>query len=149
MSSVGATPGSGSATDQLSPGLMPGTMRYEETAYYRNELEAAKKENDALKRRIRELERTVRDRRDRRASDASRTRSESVSTTASMSVAPVVGASIAGPRDGGAAQVQERERRLNRQSIASVAGSVGVGVPDEELKVGESAASAGLGNSRP
>lgn len=52
-----------------------------------------KRENDALKRQIRELERMVRD---RRASDASR------------------------------------------------AGSVAVGVPEDEVRVGESAASAGV-----
>jgi hypothetical protein len=55
--------------------------RYEETAYHRHELEAVKRENETLKRRIRELERTIRV---RRQSDASRTRSESVSTSASV-----------------------------------------------------------------
>ncbi|KAF5004327.1 hypothetical protein FDECE_9175 [Fusarium decemcellulare] len=135
-SSVGATPGS--LSEQLSPGMMPATMRYEETAFYRNELETAKKENDALKRRIRDLERQVHQ---RRASDASRPRSESVSTTASLSVTPAGGASIAGPRDGGLARPErERERGMTTQSIASV----GVGVPEEELKVGESAASSGV-----
>lgn len=59
------------------------TGRYEETAYHRNELEGVKRENEILKRRIRELERTLRA---RRQSDASRTRSESVSTTASINV---------------------------------------------------------------
>jgi hypothetical protein len=60
------------------------TGRYEETAYHRHELEAVKRENEALKRRIRELERTLRA---RRQSDASQTRarSESVSTSASVS----------------------------------------------------------------
>ena len=146
LSSVGATPGSG-MSDQLSPGLMPATTRYEETAFYRNELESAKRENDSLKRRIRELERTVRD---RRASDASRTRSESVSTTASLNVTPAGGASIAGPRDIAPVRPErERERGMTTQSITSIAGSVGVGVPEEEVKVGESAASAGLGNNRP
>ncbi|KAM0440004.1 hypothetical protein ACHAPT_001106 [Fusarium lateritium] len=138
-SSVGATPGS--VSEQLSPGMMPATMRYEETAFYRNELETAKKENDALKHRIRELERQVRQ---RRASDASRPRSESVSTTASFSVTPAGGVSIAGPRDGGLVRPGgERERGMTTQSVISVA-SVGVGVPEEELKVGESAASAGV-----
>ncbi|KAG7430611.1 hypothetical protein Forpi1262_v008753 [Fusarium oxysporum f. sp. raphani] len=138
-SSVGATPGS--MSEQLSPGLMPATMRYEETAYYRNELETAKKENDALKRKIRELERQVRQ---RRASDASRPRSGSASTSASVSVTPTGGASIAGPREGLPIRPGgERERGMTTQSIASVA-SVGVGVPEEELKVGESAASAGV-----
>ncbi|RDL41858.1 Uncharacterized protein BP5553_01837 [Venustampulla echinocandica] len=60
---------------------VPTTGRYEETAYHRHELEAVKRENEALKRRIRELELTLRA---RRQSDASRTRSESVSTTASV-----------------------------------------------------------------
>lgn len=120
---------------------MPATMRYEETAYYRNELETAKKENDVLKRKIRELERQVRQ---RRASDASRPRSGSASTSASVSVTPARGVSIAGPREGLPIRPGgERERGMTTQSIASVA-SVGVGVPEEELKVGESAASAGV-----
>lgn len=140
-SSVVATPGSvgGGASfgEPYSPGLLPATARYEETAFYRSELEVAKKENDALRRRVRELERMVRD---RRASDAgsTRTRSESVSTTASASVARAgqgVGG-IAGPREGG--RPTERDRGV------SITGSVGVGVPEDEVKVGESAASAGL-----
>jgi hypothetical protein len=154
VSSVGATPGS-VVGEQLSPGLMPATLRYEETAFYRGELEVAKKENEALKRRIRELERLVRD---RRASDASRVRSESVSTTASVSVVPTTGSSIAGPRDITPNTVTappprpERERLPTHRSTTSVAGSVagsvGVGVPEEEVKVGESAASAGVGGSK-
>ncbi|CEI60524.1 unnamed protein product [Fusarium venenatum] len=141
-SSVGATPGS--LSEQLSPGLMPATMRYEETAFYRNELETAKKENDVLKRKIRELERQVRQ---RRASDTSRPRSDSVSTTTSVSVTPAGGASIAGPREGLLIRPGgDRERGMTAQSIASVA-SVGVGVPEEEVKVGESAASAGVAHN--
>lgn len=130
-SSVVATPSVG---DQLSPGLMPATLRYEETAHYRSELETAKRENEALKRRIRELELMVRS----KSRDNSRARSDSVSTTASASVATGGGSSIAGPRDQSVRG--DRGRNLARQSIASV----GVGVPDEELNVGESAASAGL-----
>lgn len=107
---------------------MPATSRYEETAFYRNELDTAKKENDALKRKVRELEKLVRD----RQRDVSRARSESVSTTASASVPATAGSSIAGPR--------ERGRHPARQSVASV----GVGVPEDEVKVGESAASAGM-----
>ncbi|KND90536.1 hypothetical protein TOPH_04709, partial [Tolypocladium ophioglossoides CBS 100239] len=140
MSSVAATPGSG--TEQMSPGLMPATSRYEETAFYRNELESAKKENEGLKRRIRELERMVLS---RRASETSRTRSESVSTTASASITPAGGTSIAGPREGGVPR-PERGRGMTSQSVASVA-SLGVGVPEDDVKVGESAASSGLGNN--
>lgn len=109
--------------------MMPVTSRYEETAFYRQELDGVKRENEALKRRIRDLERMVRE---RRASDAStRPRSESVSTTASVNVAST-GASIARPRN---------DRVV---SMLSNAGSVAVGVPEEELKVGESAASVGV-----
>ncbi|KAK8034547.1 hypothetical protein PG993_009542 [Apiospora rasikravindrae] len=123
--SVAATPGS-----ELSPGLMPATLRYEETAHYRQELETAKRENENLKRRIKELEKVVRE---RRASDASqaggRVRSESVSTTTSG-----VGVSGATGAGGGGTGI-----------AGGRAGSVGVGVPEEELRVGESAASQGLG----
>jgi hypothetical protein len=134
---MAVTPSSASVSDQLSPGLLAATTRYEETAYYRSALEAAKRENEALKDIIRDLERRVRD---RRVSDASRTRSESVSTTASVPVSGLGGgAVIAPPREGG--RSLERERGM---TTLSVAGSVGVGIPDEEVRVGESAASAGL-----
>lgn len=64
---------------------MPTTGRYEETAYHRLELDSVKRENETLKRRIRELERTLRARRQSDASlSQSRTRSESVSTSASV-----------------------------------------------------------------
>ncbi len=128
---VAATPSSAS---ELSPGLMPATSRYEETAFYRSELDSVKRENESLKRRIRDLERTLRD---GRVSDASRGRSDSVSTTASVNIATGGGGGtgIAGRRDGG------RERVV---SSLSVTGSIGVGVPDEEVGLGESAASAGL-----
>ena len=134
---MAATPGSAAGEPPYSPGMIQGTARYEETAFYRSELEVAKRENEVLKRRIRELERMVRE---RRASDAgsSRQRSESVSTVASVNVSGAVGGGvgIAGPREGG--------RPVERERGVSITGSVAVGVPEEELKVGESAASAGL-----
>lgn len=127
-----ATPTPG--PDALSPGLLPATSRYEETVFYRQELDNVKRENDALKRRIRELERMVRE---RRASDASnnRPRSESVSTTASANVAAPSGASIARPRN---------ERVTSMLSTAGSVTSFAAGVPEDEVKVGESAASGGV-----
>ncbi|KAF4595505.1 hypothetical protein GQ602_001118 [Ophiocordyceps camponoti-floridani] len=119
MGSVSATPASGSFPEQLSPGLMPATSRYEETAYYRTELDAAKKENEGLKRRIRELERMVQS---RRAAERGRSSSDVY------------------------ANRPDRGRGVTSQSVAS-ASSVGVGVPEDEVRVGESAASAGLGNN--
>jgi hypothetical protein len=134
---VASTPGSASLHDQLSPGMMAATTRYEEAVLHRNELEATKRENEALKRRIRELERQVRE---RRASESSRTRSDSVSTTASISAGQSAGvAGIAGPRE--PLVRADRDRGMTMQSVASAAGSVGVGVPEEEVMVGESAAS--------
>ena len=148
--SMAATPGSG-PTNEHSPAILPGTPRYEETASYRGELENAKKENEALKRRVRELERMVRE---RRASDASRAsqggsgslaprpRSDSTSTTASVSVtastAATGGVSIAAPRD------SDPTGRSERPRVVSAISSIGVGVPEEEVRVGESAASSGL-----
>ncbi|KAH9998203.1 hypothetical protein F4779DRAFT_622838 [Xylariaceae sp. FL0662B] len=149
--SVVATPGS-----ELSPGIMPATLRYEETAHFRQELDAAKRENDMLKKRIKELEATLRSRKPSDASRAStnaagaaggRDRSESASTSASVSVS---GATRVGNMVGGGTGIagdrREQRRTWDRDaSGTSIAGSVGVGVPEEELKVGESAASAGLG----
>lgn len=131
-SNPSATPTPG-PSDAMSPSIMPATTRYEETAFYRQELENVKRENDALKRRIRELERKVRE---RRASDASnRPRSESVSTTASVAVASAGGASIARPRN---------DRVTSVLSTAGSVTSFATGVPEDEVKVGESAASGGL-----
>lgn len=144
---MAATPGS----VEHSPAILTGTPRFEETAFYRGELENAKRENEALKRRIRELERMVRE---RRASDASRasqsgagslgprTRSDSTSTTASVSVtastAATGGVSIAAPRDA------DLTARAERPRVVSAISSIAVGVPEDEVRVGESAASSGL-----
>lgn len=134
------TPGSGSASasqSELSPGLLPGTMRYEETAFYRSELEGVRRENDALKRRIRELERMVRERRasDAGASLSARPRSESASTSTSVGVS--VAASGAGAAGGGGAAIMgPRERVVSALSTS--------GIPEDEVRVGESAASAGV-----
>lgn len=97
--------------------------RYEEAAFHRHELEAVKRENETLKRRVRELERTLRQRRqsDASASGAGRMRSESVSTTAS---------------------VRDREREVGvgrgRERVDRELGE------EEVVQVGESARSAGL-----
>lgn len=106
---IGSTAGEvGSATS------VPTTARYEEAALQRQELENVKRENEALKKKIRELERTLRD---RRQSDASlnRPRSESVSTTASVSIG------------------RGRDNLRNKDAEE-----------DESVRVGESARSGGL-----
>ncbi|KAI0593575.1 hypothetical protein F4775DRAFT_577340 [Biscogniauxia sp. FL1348] len=136
--SVVATPGS-----ELSPGIMPATLRYEETAHFRQELETAKRENDALKKRVRELERMLRDRSSRDVSDVGslgRGRSGSTSTSTTASASNInIGAG------GGGASIAGNRRGVERTSSGmSFAGSVGVGVPEEDLRVGESAASTGI-----
>ncbi|EMR72902.1 hypothetical protein UCREL1_39 [Eutypa lata UCREL1] len=159
-----ATPGS-----ELSPGLVPATLRYEETAHYRAELEAAKRDNEALKRRIKELERLVRGEQQQRRESGSvsgigggplsetsttttggqqgtvtsgpgRSSSESASTAASVSVG-----GAAGFGGGGTGIASTRRAGVERgASTTSFVSSVAVGVSDEELRVGESAASEGL-----
>jgi hypothetical protein len=94
------------------------TGRYDEAAHHRQELDAVKRENEALKRKIRELERTLRE---RRQSDASRPRSESVSTTASVSNRDSIG-------------VLARSREVDRDDEGQ----------EEVVRVGESARSGGL-----
>ncbi|CAG9943662.1 unnamed protein product [Clonostachys rosea f. rosea IK726] len=123
-------------SEQLSPGMMPATLRYEETQHFKGELEAAKRENEILKKRIRELEKQVQE---GKASEAGPARRESFSTTASMNVVPSTGTSVAAPREGSSSRT-DRGRGLTGRSAASDA----VGVPEEEVKVGESAASSGL-----
>ncbi|KAI2628712.1 hypothetical protein GGR54DRAFT_359931 [Hypoxylon sp. NC1633] len=161
--SVAATPGS-----ELSPGLLPATLRYEETAHYRQELEMAKRENESLKRRVKELERVLRERRPSDASRGSggRDRSDSASTTSVNTTASIAGSTtaiagstttrvnvsgatgIGGVVGGGTNIAGDRrgERRAFERGMStlSTAGSIGTGVPEDELKVGESAASAGL-----
>ena len=96
-SSAGNIPTLGGGVEAGGITSVQTTGRYEETALHRHELEAVKRENELLKRRIRELEQTLRI---RRQSDASRTRSESVSTTASVGVRDsVIGAGRGRERD--------------------------------------------------
>ncbi|KAI1341075.1 hypothetical protein F5Y15DRAFT_376853 [Xylariaceae sp. FL0016] len=135
--SVAATPGS-----ELSPGLMPATLRYEETAHYRQELDSAKHENENLKKRVKELEMMLRERREGDAS-LGRGRSESTSTATSVSVGGAAG--VGGGGVGIAGGRQDVRRGVERtMSTVSYTGSVATGVPEDEVKVGESAASSGL-----
>ncbi|KAI1120441.1 hypothetical protein F5Y10DRAFT_258354 [Nemania abortiva] len=137
--SIVATPGS-----ELSPGLMPATSRFEETARYRSELESVKRENEALKKRVKDLERMLHE---HRGSDAAqpRVRSESNSTsTTSVSMSGTTGVGgVVGGGTGIAGGRRDERRALDHVTSAS-SGNVLVGVPDEEVKVGESAATTGI-----
>ena len=87
---------------------IPATQRYEEIAHHRSELELVKRENDALRRRIRELERNLNSRRE---SATNLSRQDSVSTSASV------------PRQMYSA-TEDEEDTVN---MGESAGSVGVG----------------------
>ncbi|KAL2047687.1 hypothetical protein N7G274_000729 [Stereocaulon virgatum] len=80
--SQGQTP---SSQLPLNPGstrssYVPSTQRYEDAAHHRSELEIVKRENETLRRRIRELERSLSS---RRQSESGLRRSDSISTNAS------------------------------------------------------------------
>lgn len=139
--------------DQLSPGLMTGTTRYEETIHNRELLDAALQENEVLKQRIRDLERQLRERR----------RSDSGSTTVSASV--LSGGSSEATAVNSVANFRHRPFIARERSVASVASnsalsefsglstrtnagsSVSGRLPpeddDEEVEWGESASTTG------
>ena len=100
------------SSQQTTITRVPSTQRYEEAAHHRTELEIVKRENEALRRRIQELERNLHS---RRQSGAGVTRSVSVSTNASIPP------TASGPR-----------RRANEEdedavNVGESASSVGVG----------------------
>lgn len=127
--------------------MVPATLRYEETAHYRNELDVAKRENDMLKKRVKELERMLRERKDGDAGHA-RVRSESSSTTTNTSVSMIGTTGLGGVVGGGtgiAGGRRDERRTMDRAGSAmSATGSVAVGVSDEELRLGESAATTSV-----
>lgn len=88
---------------------IPSTPRYEETSHHRSELEIVKRENETLRRRVRELERSLSSRRE---SGQGLSRSESVSTNASV------------PPQGRGRGVEDDEDAVN---VGESAGSVGLG----------------------
>ncbi|KAH8157433.1 hypothetical protein CIB48_g10812 [Xylaria polymorpha] len=134
--SIVATPGS-----DLSPGLLPATLRYEETIHYRNELEAAKRENEALKKRVKALEKLLRERRDS-DSDHSRARSESISASSGVSMTGTIG--VGGAIGGGTGIAGGRRDERRGTGRAADPASIAVGVPKTEVRVGESARTEGI-----
>jgi len=91
------------------PSYIPTTSRYEEIVQTRAELDAVKRENEALRRRVRELERNLNS---QRQSGADLGRSASVSTNASMR------------QRSGRGRADEEEEPVN---VGESAGSIGVG----------------------
>lgn len=92
---------------------VPSTQRYEEAAHHRSELDIVKRENEALRRRIQELERSLSS---RRQSGTGITRSGSVSTNASIP-----------PTTGTGGRGRGTEEDEDAVHVGESAGSVGFG----------------------
>lgn len=107
-------PGPGIARSSILPSSAS-TSRYEEAAHHRSELDLAKRENDNLRRRIRELERNLSN---RRQSGVARARSDSAST--GVSIPPTISDSAQEQGLGG----EDAEDAVN---VGESAGSIGVG----------------------
>ncbi|TKA73189.1 hypothetical protein B0A55_07103 [Friedmanniomyces simplex] len=127
--------------------IHPSTQHYADTAAYRTEMEIVKAENEVLRQRVRNLERALRSRRrDSSQSDAARPElgARVPSNTRENVVSPAgVAAWAAG--DGGVGGVAgPRERSESQSTTASSRRGPAV---DEEVKVGESAQSAGIGRA--
>lgn len=90
------------------------SARYEEVTHQRAELDIVKRENENLRRRIRDLERSLRS---RRQSEGDRLRSDSASTGIS-----VRSAAVAGTRD-----ISNTENEEDAVRVGESAGSIGVG----------------------
>lgn len=128
------------------------------SAAYRTEMEIVKAENDALRQRVRALERAllVRNRRDSSNSETARSSRalDAGSAVITSPVEPTIGRPAISPgggvaawagNDGGVGGVAgPRERSESRSTTAS--SRRGGGLPgDDEVKLGESAGSVGIG----
>ena len=138
-------------------------QHYADTAAYRTEMEIVKAENEALRQRVRALERALRARRrDSSQSDAQRpdvgggggTRparesSDSGRIPSMISLSPsaigtTTGVAAWAAHDGGVGGVAgPRERSESQSTTASSRRGIGGGV-DDEVRVGESASSIGV-----
>lgn len=123
-------------------------QHYADTAAYRSEMEIVKAENEALRQRVRNLERALRTRRrDSSQSDAQRPDlSASVGST-SRPPRESAGAGVATwAADGGVGGVAGPRERSESQSTtaSSRRGAGGVAVEDD-VRFGESAGSIGVG----
>lgn len=140
----------------LSPTQSITTPHYIDTAAYRNELENVKAENEALRQRVRALERALRARRrDSSNSDAARSHRErdnsitstspsitSATTPESRSTFSPAGVA-AWAADGGIGGVAPPRERSESQSTTT---SSRRGLPaEDDVKLGESAGSVGVG----
>ncbi|KAK3672963.1 hypothetical protein LTR78_007073 [Recurvomyces mirabilis] len=122
-------------------------QHYADTAAYRTEMEIVKAENDMLRQRVRALERALRTRR-RDSSQSDVTRSElssrvpSAAGTGGNTAIHASPAAVAAWAGGVGGVAGPRERSESQSTTASSRRGPAV---DEEVRVGESAQSAGIG----
>lgn len=127
-----------------------------DTTAYRTEMEIVKAENDALRQRVRALERALRAR--RRDSSSSRERGGNDVRTGEIPIGrghsigsppPSAGLGVAAwaAIDGGIGGVAGPRERSESQSTTASNSRRGIvpGVTDEDVRVGESASSVGVG----
>ncbi|KAK4493988.1 hypothetical protein PRZ48_015174 [Zasmidium cellare] len=138
-----------------SGGVQVAMQHYADTAAYRTEMEIVKAENEALRQRVRALERALRTRRrDSSQSDAQRpevgsstrpTRENSMNERipSMTSPPPSAGLGVAAWAGGVGGVAGPRERSESQSTTAS--SRRGLGTTDDEVRVGESASSVGVG----
>ncbi|KAK5118075.1 hypothetical protein LTR62_004121 [Meristemomyces frigidus] len=132
---------------QPSPAQSPGAsvhsamQHYADTAAYRTEMEIVKAENDMLRQRVRALERALHTRRrDSSQSDVARSELLNRPHSTTGGLASPAGVAVWAGGVGGVAGPRERS-----ESQSTTASSRRGPAMDEEVKVGESAQSAGIG----
>ena len=128
-----------------SPGASVATamQHYADASAYRTEMEIVKAENEVLRQRVRNLEHALRARR-RGSSQSDATRPDLGARVPSASATSPAGVAAWAAGDGGVGGVAgPRERSESQSTTASSRRAVGVA--EEELRVGESAGSVGLG----
>ncbi|GAB7350608.1 hypothetical protein MBLNU459_g1176t1 [Dothideomycetes sp. NU459] len=119
-----------------NPGVSSPSQQYADAASARSELDIVKAENESLRQRIRSLERALRARRESSQSDANHTGRDRSSSRQGLNVSAwAAGTSVAGPR----------ERSESQSTTASSRPGIAGEDRDDVVKVGESAATVGIG----
>nr|OQO31117.1 hypothetical protein B0A51_02488 [Rachicladosporium sp. CCFEE 5018] len=136
-----------------SPSTQLSTQSYTDTAAYRSEMEIVKAENESLRQRVRALERALRTRRrgssqsDAPAAiDPTATARVAREPTAASPVTPAAaGIAAWAAGDGGVGGVAGPRERSESQSTTASSRRGTMAVQEDEVKVGESAGSVGIG----
>nr|OQO18652.1 hypothetical protein B0A51_15241 [Rachicladosporium sp. CCFEE 5018] len=136
-----------------SPSTQLSTQSYTNTAAYRSEMEIVKAENESLRQRVRALERALRTRR-RGSSQSDAPAAIDPTATARVAREPAAASPITpaaagiaawAAGDGGVGGVAGPRERSESQSTTASSRRGTLAVQEDEVKVGESAGSVGIG----